>query len=1356
MKKLLSILCLLTACSVLGANWYVRPGGTGARTGVDWNNAWDSAGTLVSNVNAGDTVWLAGGVYANRIVSSRSGTSGSPISVKRVQSTDSVPTSAAGWNVTFDSQVIIGPIQSAWTHTTSAFYLGSNLVLDGRVTAGIHLLNTNISFVGYAGAVSFPFGAGGQSNITFMNIDIDGGFTPANNSPLGNVEAIAFQHQVSDVAQGSGILFSNCWIHSGNDNIYMQNCPNGLTLDHCKIYDNNYSSASFHANLIELQSVTNIVCRFCDFSNWAIEGFEIYGNCGSILIYSCVIHDCPSSVSTFLWPANTFNTTGSQGPVNVYGCTFARMNAIMSNQSKTMAYAAGSSATNNIYWQSPWFVPFQIPVMDYNFSDIAATGGHSISSGSNPFVNFGGSNYHILGTISATLPRNKGTPLQAVAGQTVNIDFDGNTRGADGSWDIGAYEFVSSAPVITVQPQSQTVLVGANATFSVVASGTAPLTYQWSLNGANIVGATTSSYTTNAVVIGANGISYTVGVTNSFGGVLSSAAVLTVNQPTGSLTNVYVAPNGLVSNTGATTNSPWPFDYAMANVGASNTIFLMNGNYTNTALGIQFPWTTIKALQKWGPQFRNLPSDGTGGVIRGLANGLADGTTIDGLSFSNCQYYPILFRAVGLSNCTVQNCWVTDTGKTWPASQSASAIQAYPCFNFSFINNLLERNGTNNSPFNHGLYVAGTNITMRGNVVRYNGGPGIQIYNGGNVPCTGIACFNNLVYSNNTTFTGGSEIIYEDDSSNDSFAVNDFFNNVVINQAQRYPIEIASIGTARLTNNIILYNTGGGAGGILTAYTPTIQRDYNLSTSALALTGPHDVTSGTENFVNRGQGLYWLTSGSPARSAALGLSMVPWFGGSAAAVTDIGAVQYAAGLTTDARVLDPSPSGGADYWTNVTSGGVAPTITTQPVATNLQVSQSFTLSVAVSGTPPFNYQWLRGSTVVQNGTTQSFTKPNAQTNDTGNYSVIVTNVFGTVTSSSVTVNVTNPAVPLMAINQSSLNYGITYIGNSVPLSFNVVNSGSGTLSGNVVATPPFTGNTNFVLSAGQSQACTVFYSPAAPELDTGTITITNTSLGGTTNVSATGIGILLQNPTNLVMSDATVLYGFVNSTTGSIYQPFAARSPLQTNVGVAYLGFSLPNQWTNAYLQGWMEATNAINGFWVAIDAMPLNPGNTWIVSNALPAGLNLFPVTWLGPTNQVPQDYTNSWNLAAGAHYVQVMGFTANTVLGNMFLTQQTPTFPIPPIINVQPVAQTILAGTPVTFSVSATGTLPLAYQWNFNGSPISGANQTAYTIVYPLPTDNGQYSCTVTNVAGATPSFPATLVVTNGSLSHVKIHIH
>ena len=89
---------------------------------------------------------------------------------------------------------------------------------------------------------------------------------------------------------------------------------------------------------------------------------------------------------------------------------------------------------------------------------------------------------------------------------------------------------VTSVPIISTQPAAQTVTAGKTATFSVTAAGTAPLSYQWKKGGTDISGATASTYTTPATVIGDNNALYSVVVSNSLGTVTSNTATLTVNQ----------------------------------------------------------------------------------------------------------------------------------------------------------------------------------------------------------------------------------------------------------------------------------------------------------------------------------------------------------------------------------------------------------------------------------------------------------------------------------------------------------------------------------------------------------------------------------------------------------------------------------------------------------------------------------------------------------------------------------------------------------------------------------------------------------------------------------------------------------
>ncbi len=90
----------------------------------------------------------------------------------------------------------------------------------------------------------------------------------------------------------------------------------------------------------------------------------------------------------------------------------------------------------------------------------------------------------------------------------------------------------STAPAISTQPTNQTVAVMQTATFTVVASGTAPLTYQWQKNAVNIPGATSASYTTPATATTDNGEQFQVTVTNAQGSVASAPATLTVNTGT--------------------------------------------------------------------------------------------------------------------------------------------------------------------------------------------------------------------------------------------------------------------------------------------------------------------------------------------------------------------------------------------------------------------------------------------------------------------------------------------------------------------------------------------------------------------------------------------------------------------------------------------------------------------------------------------------------------------------------------------------------------------------------------------------------------------------------------------------------
>ena len=126
-----------------------------------------------------------------------------------------------------------------------------------------------------------------------------------------------------------------------------------------------------------------------------------------------------------------------------------------------------------------------------------------------------------------------------------------------------------AAPSITSQPASQTVTAGQTATFSVTASGTAPLNYQWLRNGAAVSSGPSASYTTPTTTTADTGAQFTVAVSNSAGSINSSAATLTVNAVTQLLSA-----------------NPASLSFGNINTGASSTLAVTLTNSGNSNVTI--------------------------------------------------------------------------------------------------------------------------------------------------------------------------------------------------------------------------------------------------------------------------------------------------------------------------------------------------------------------------------------------------------------------------------------------------------------------------------------------------------------------------------------------------------------------------------------------------------------------------------------------------------------------------------------------------------------------------------------------------------------------------------------------------
>ncbi len=93
--------------------------------------------------------------------------------------------------------------------------------------------------------------------------------------------------------------------------------------------------------------------------------------------------------------------------------------------------------------------------------------------------------------------------------------------------------------------------------------------------------------------------------------------------------------------------------------------------------------------------------------------------------------------------------------------------------------------------------------------------------------------------------------------------------------------------------------------------------------------------------------------------------------------------------------------------------------------------------------------------------------------------------------------------------------------------------------------------------------------------------------------------------------------------------------------------------------------------------------------------------------------------------------------------IAKLTSTFAGPPAITIQPLSQNAIAGTDVKFGVTATGTAPLRYQWQFNGRNFTAATNTMLVISNAQPRNAGDYTVVVANDYGSVTSAVATLTV-------------
>jgi hypothetical protein len=410
----MALLMSLMPISAKGADIYVRDGGSG--TGTSWSDALDDLPAM-TGIARGDTLYVADGTYGGHAFNkTASGTT--IIAIKKATIADHG--TSAGWSDAY------GDGQATFTDTisfTTSYWIfnGVSGADDGSVTA-------------YGFVVDFDEGGtgmsvtGGASNVAISYVEGSG------ISSFGDYNYSATTVPLY-LAVCSDVVISHCYFHGGDSLVYMGdgNTSNGfdssgIVMEYNWMQASRSSNPSFHSNLVFCTGSQNGTFRYNFCYNYTDEGlfftgwegspqnWKVYGN-----VFTSLGGPSAPTNPRGIEMRQDYNYTG----ILIYNNTFVSVGtgSFLNRASENGQSSTGCAYVNNLAYASP------LTIGD------TTTVSNNTTDSTDRFVDREGMDFRISSDLA-------GTSLDA----EYNTDILGNTRGSDGTWDIGAYEYAGSQP----------------------------------------------------------------------------------------------------------------------------------------------------------------------------------------------------------------------------------------------------------------------------------------------------------------------------------------------------------------------------------------------------------------------------------------------------------------------------------------------------------------------------------------------------------------------------------------------------------------------------------------------------------------------------------------------------------------------------------------------------------------------------------------------------------------------------------------------------------------------------------------------------------------------------------------------
>ena len=607
---------------------------------------------------------------------------------------------------------------------------------------------------------------------------------------------------------------------------------------------------------------------------------------------------------------------------------------------------------------------------------------------------------------------------------------------------------VEIPPVISQQPVNETANIGSNATFSVTATGTGPVSYQWQFNGVSLPqGNYSGAAAPTLTIIGttaANGGNYDVVITNDYGSVTSTVVTLTIAYPpaiTLQPASQVLTNSGTVTfNVGASGTGPFTYQWKFNGTNLPNNIITtVAGNGTNrysgdggaaTNAGLYSPaGVAVDAegnlfiADTYDQRIRKVNSRGIITTVVGSGN---EGYNGNGLAATNSS----LYLPAGVAVDADDNLLIADTGNNRIREETYGLL----------------------------ITVAGGEGTLGG-----DGGPAINA--GINQPAAvAIDGNGNLFIADRdnsrirkvdvndtiTTLAGKSVVGYAGDGGvatnaelNNPYGVAvDATGNVFI--ADTYNQRVRKVDANGIITTVAGTGTAGFSGDGGAATNATLHYPYGLATDAygdlfiadyynqrirkLAPNGIITTVAGNgTNYL--AQHPLFSGDGGPATNATFAdpycvavdasgdLYIADTYNYRIRKVTPQGpALTLAnAGLANagNYQVVITSPYGSVTSSVVTLTVDVGPAITQQPMGQTIIGGGQAIFSVTATGTPTLAYQWQFSGVPQNDGGKPNFSLDLVSPANAGPYQVVITNLYGSVTSSLAALAVTLPQISLV-------------------------------------------------------------------------------------------------------------------------------------------------------------------------------------------------------------------------------------------------------------------------------------------------------------------------------------------------------